>query len=374
MKKILFLSGHDIFEKIAHGGIIVSKGNYDILADAFGEKNVYSLLITGNTFDEKKHVKCIPKHKNKYEYFVNSLFLRGRYNVKKEKLILQYIKEKKFDLIFFDGSLYGKVVKKARDMGIETIVFFHNIEKDFAYNIMKKGGWIYFPQYFSAWYNEKLSVNYGNKLIVLNERDKQKLNIYYEKEPDIMVPVWHTDIFAPQRDKTESGIKNKTLLFVGNAGLQPNVDGIKWFVKNVMVHLSEFTLLIVGRGFEDYRDTITGKNIKIIGTVAELDDYYYKAGAIVSPIQYGTGMKTKTAEALMYGKAIFASDEALTGYQVTDTYGIWRCNDAEEYIRCIREFWANGNISLVQAQVRNLFLKKYEKDAVNSQYISQLLN
>lgn len=373
MKKILFLSGNDTFEKIGHGGTIVSKGNYDILTDAFGRKNVYTLLITGNTFDEKKRIKYIPKHKNRYEYFINSLFLRGRYNIKKEKIILNYIKNENFDMVFFDGSLYGKIVKKVRHMGIETIVFFHNVEKDFAYNIIQKKGWIYLPQYWSAWYNEKMSVKYSNKLIVLNERDKKQLNLYYKVEPDLVIPVWHTDKYTAQRDKTEAGIKSRTLLFVGNAGLQANVDGITWFVKNVMIHLPEFTLFIVGKGFENYKNIITGKNIRVVGTVAELDDYYYEAGAVVSPIQYGAGMKTKTAEALMYGKAVFASDEALAGYQVTDVYGIWRCNNAEEYIRCIREFWDNGNISSVQTQVRELFLNNYEKSAVRSQYISQLL-
>ncbi len=44
------------------------------------------------------------------------------------------------------------------------------------------------------------------------------------------------------------------------------------------------------------------------------DVYYYKHAAVILPIKYGAGMKVKTAEAMMYGRTIFASDEALEGY------------------------------------------------------------
>ena len=373
MKKVLFLSGNNIFEAIGHGGTIVSKGNYDILTEAFGSENVYVLLLTGDKFEKQEHITYIPKHKNKIEYFFNSLFLRGRCNRKKEKMILDYIKQESFDIIFFDGSLYGKILRRVNKRGIKTIVFFHNVEKDFAHFIMKNNGYLYFTQYLSAWYNEKLSMAYGNKLITLNDRDSLQLKRYYGREAQLVVPVWHADKFNPQSDKTKDGMMHKTLLFVGNAGLQANVDGITWFANEVMPHLPEFTLFIVGREFEKYSNLFTGSNINLIGTVAELDTYYYEAGAVVSPILYGAGMKTKTAEALMYGKVVFASDEALAGYQVEGVYGIWRCNTAEEYIRTIKEFWESGDIISAQTQVRNLFLNHYEKNVVKSNYISQLL-
>lgn len=374
MKKVLFLSENNIFDAIKHGGAIVSRGNYEILKEAFGSDQVYALLLTGNHFEKQKRVLYIPKHKNKVEYFLNSLFLRGRCNFKKEKLILKYIKQENFDLIFFDGSLYGKLVKKVNALKITTIVFFHNVEKDFARFIMRKNGFIYFVQYLSAWYNEKLSMIYGNTLITLNDRDRMKLVQYYGRKAELMVPVWHADQFHPENDNSRDGISHKKLLFVGNAGLQANVDGITWFANHVMPHLPEFTLFIVGNGFEKYSHVFTGRNIKLIGTVAELDTWYYNAGAIVSPILYGSGMKTKTAEALMYGKVIFASDEALTGYQVDNVYGICRCNNAEEYIHNIRIFWENGDFLSAQAQIRNYFLNHHERNAVKSTYIAQLLS
>lgn len=75
------------------------------------------------------------------------------------------------------------------------------------------------------------------------------------------------------------------------------------------------------------------------------------------PIFYGDGMKIKTAEAMMYGKTILASDEALEGYEVKDIQGIYRCNTREEYLETIHMIERNENY--YNKSVRNLFLSKY---------------
>jgi hypothetical protein len=83
---------------------------------------------------------------------------------------------------------------------------------------------------------------------------------------------------------------------------------------------------------------------------------------MVMPIRFGAGMKVKTAEAMMYGNCIFASNEALEGYAVENTNGIYRCNSAEDYISALSKFFSNGNTinNEFYEEVRGLFLEKYE--------------
>lgn len=80
-----------------------------------------------------------------------------------------------------------------------------------------------------------------------------------------------------------------------------------------MPQLPECVLEIVGKGFEELKNQLTRSNVKVIGGVDSLEPYYENAAAVVMPILYGDGMKVKTAEAMMYGKVIFASEEALEG-------------------------------------------------------------
>ena len=69
----------------------------------------------------------------------------------------------------------------------------------------------------------------------------------------------------------------------------------------------------------------------------------------------------KTAEAMMYGKTILASDEALEGYEVADVQGIYRCNTKEEYVKTIRLI--EGKENYYSEMVRQLFLTKYCLDS-----------
>ena len=69
-------------------------------------------------------------------------------------------------------------------------------------------------------------------------------------------------------------------------------------------------ILIIGKGFETLKNDLECDNVKVIGTVEDVSEYFYRADFVIAPIFEGSGMKLKTAEALMYGKTIFGTTEA----------------------------------------------------------------
>ena len=115
-------------------------------------------------------------------------------------------------------------------------------------------------------------------------------------------------------------------------------------------------------------DGVDFKNISsqvhIYGFVVDLSDFYYRAKIVISPIHVGGGMKTKTAEALMYGKTILGSSEAFEGYEIDDRCMIL-CNTADEYIDNIRKL--RNSTSRLNILSRNLFLKKYSNKVAEEQ-------
>ena len=144
--------------------------------------------------------------------------------------------------------------------------------------------------------------------ICLSARDGALLEKLYRRHADMMLPICMEDKLSKniiKEGKEEHGGKN--LLFVGSK-FPPNVQGITWFVENVMPKLPECTLTIVGKGFEELKEQLTRKNVIVIGGVDSLDPYYENAAAVVMALLYGDGLKVKTAEAMMYGKVIFASE------------------------------------------------------------------
>lgn len=163
-------------------------------------------------------------------------------------------------------------------------------------------------------------------------------------------------------------------MFFGSL-FQPNQLGIEWFMETVMTRLENITLNIVGKGFEKKRkDYEKYKNVRVIGSVEEPDEYYYRHAVVIMPIQYGAGMKVKTAEAMMYGRIILATDEALEGYEVENVEGICRCNMADEYITKINNIFSQQTIPAYQTAVRDCFLEKYDTRRIENKFFKMIDN
>ena len=143
---------------------------------------------------------------------------------------------------------------------------------------------------------------------------------------------------------------------------------MKWFVKNVMSFLPDYKLIIVGKGFELKRKELEKSNVEVIGTVDDISDYYYRYPVVVMPITYGAGMKVKTAAAMMYGRIIIGSDEALEGYDVDDVNDIYRCNQTKEWISTIKLIFEDDKHQLYSKEVRQRFLDRYENKKIKNEY------
>ena len=356
--KVLYISTVDVFAKSTDGLMQESKRHREYLTKIYGDENIKDLMICKG--------KSIG---NKYYFFpilnraLNALFSSKGMSFSNPILlpmslisIRNQIKRIKPDIIFLDGSLLGTVIP--RNIPSNVIVFFHNIETEKVKNKIKNKnkGILYFPVYISALLNEKRAIMYANKVICLNNRDAQLLHKLYGKTAELVLPCSFNDRFDKRKLKPEI---NREILFVGTL-FASNEDGIKWFIDNVMSSIKDVTLHVVGRGFEKKRDELSRDNVIIDGFVEDIDDYYYRIPIVVMPLLYGAGMKLKTAEAMMYGKCIIASDEALQGYDVSGAEHIYRCNTANEFIKAIEKAFSINYGEGYLEDVRKVFLEKYE--------------
>ena len=96
----------------------------------------------------------------------------------------------------------------------------------------------------------------------------------------------------------------RTMLFVGTRYLA-NVDGAKYFIERVMPLLRErfpdVRLLVAGTVCEALN---AAPGVELLGVVDRLEDAYGRAGIVVNPVLAGTGLKTKTVEALGHAKPL----------------------------------------------------------------------
>lgn len=271
-------------------------------------------------------------------------------------------------LVFASHSTYGLLVYKIKHYCPEVFVvtFFHNIESQVYWKNFKKTGRLSeLRNYFIACFTEKLSVRYSDRLVVLNNRDRKLLVDKYGYTQTYLLPTSLKDRFVETTNCKPSKERRLRLLFVGTHFIA-NEQGMRWMVKYIVPYI-DADFYIVGQGMEKLRPyAVALKNVFIVGEVdaAVLDEYYYKADIFISPLFMGGGMKTKVAEAMMFGLPIIGTRETFVGYE-EDVDKIGFCSDsAVEMIaflkKCIKY---PGTLLECSTNARRIFLSKYSVDS-----------
>ncbi len=288
--------------------------------------------------------------------------------------------------VFFDGSHFGTIVKYVKHKGVRTICFFHNCEYDYIEVRFGQGKSLkknIYKRLIAK--QEGLAAKYADCNIVFTKRDAERIKeLYSVKLPEI-IPLTLPDSYqktAKQPTSTinttstaniastvnttstaniastvnttsianDSRYKKKCLLF-GPLG-QANEEAFGWFVNNVSPYLHCKTL-VAGKGFEVYKEQWNSNKVAVQGYVEDIAQLYEQVDCVAIPLLSGGGMKIKTAEAMMFGKTIFGTDEAFVGYELDFQKVGGRCNSADEFIKKINDFLEQNCVEL-NPQKQNL--------------------
>jgi glycosyltransferase involved in cell wall biosynthesis len=211
---------------------------------------------------------------------------------------------------------------------------------------------------------ERKAVRYSDKLICLSERDSRLLKKIYGRGATHVAPMAMQDNAPAGLAQLSNDSTEKYALFVGG-NFYANRAGISWFIKNVAPRVGLKTC-IVGRGLDDLKSELgNGGNVEVVGAVDSLAEWYENAHFVIAPIFDGSGMKTKVAEALMFGKKIIGTPEAFSGYdEVVDQAG-WVCATADEFVAAFDQ--AENVISEpYDPGLRSIYEEKYSYQAARS--------
>lgn len=207
--------------------------------------------------------------------------------------------------------------------------------------------------------NERRQLSVSDYFLGLNKRDAEAFSRIYGRAPDDLIGMTLPDSY--QNDVAEEG---EYALFVGSR-FPPNEFAVRWIARYIAPK-SPVIIKVVGKGFEGMRDEFQDvPNLEIVGTVGDLAPYYNGARFVLLPIFHGSGMKVKTAEALMFGKCILGSREALEGYEVEGMPNVLQCRDEEDFLSAMRDsagcqkfcrenrdlYWARHSVDVLRAKL-----------------------
>ena len=141
---------------------------------------------------------------------------------------------------------------------------------------------------------------------------------------------------------------NRPYFLVIGSLFAPNIEGIKWLRENVSYAVDD-QFLIIGKGLTPELLALEeSDNFHVLGEVEEIQPYIEASVATIAPIWYGSGLKIKIAESIVYGKHCIASESAAEPFKAIlgEQYGNYISTFSNEYelIEILRNKYFNSNL------------------------------
>ncbi len=129
----------------------------------------------------------------------------------------------------------------------------------------------------------------------------------------------------------------KHILFVGNLSYLPNVDGIRYFVAEILPRLRAclgkgVTLRIAGSApTEEIAGLVTLSGIELIANPADMARHYRWADLAVIPLRAGGGTRIKLLEAFAHGVPVVSTHVGAEGIAVKDRQHLLLADSPEAF-------------------------------------------
>ncbi len=182
--------------------------------------------------------------------------------------------------------------------------------------------------------NELAAYRAADAVIVITDDDERILRA----QGDIP-PMFHIPIVMPLRPRTLHP-RQPELLFIGGFNHPPNLDGLRWFVKETWpsVHkaVSDARLTIIGSNTPaevEAFGTING--IQVLGFVEDTTSYLDRAAISIAPLRYGAGMKGKIVEAMSYGLPVVTTSVGMQGINAVSGEHCLIADNAAEFAEAL---------------------------------------
>lgn len=132
------------------------------------------------------------------------------------------------------------------------------------------------------------------------------------------------------------------VLFIGYDN-EYNIEGMRWFFKNVYSHiLVDIELIVVGK-VTKYIDG-NYPNLRKIEYVENLHELYLNVDMVICPLQNGTGMKIKVVEAMSYGIPIVCTSRGVDGLPDKNKNGCLVSDTPEGFADAINRLATNTTL------------------------------
>jgi glycosyltransferase involved in cell wall biosynthesis len=248
----------------------------------------------------REYLSLILLKKPKYAY--------ENHHTQIENKINKLINENHYEFIQFLSDFIANTIQTVKE------------ERTLQKSVQKRIGNFFLERAVKFHFNSIIS----NNDLILFHSDVDKENVEKTLNKKIRaktIPItsesFEKAVFSPQHEHSNQ------IVFVGGLGTYFNYDAAMFLINEIVPlitrEIPDLKCLIIGNNPPENILKQSNNNIIITGEVKDLSEYLENSSVYVSPIRFGTGIKTKIIEALSYSIAIVATSKSLSG--------LWELND-----------------------------------------------
>jgi hypothetical protein len=160
-----------------------------------------------------------------------------------------------------------------------------------------------------------------------------------------MPPMYLLPITLPVRSRPAM-MRNRECLFIGGFGHAPNLDGLRWFCKeiwaSVRAEVPDATLTVIGSHVPPEVEAFARlPGITVLGFVPDTVPYLERAALSVAPLRFGAGMKGKVIEAMAHALPVVTTAIGAQGLNVMSGRELSLADTPEAFAQAVIELLQN---------------------------------
>ena len=188
-----------------------------------------------------------------------------------------------------------------------------------------------------------------------------------------------TAYFAPRAGKTPDPKFDSDLLFLGSMDWMPNIDGVRWFVAEILPRIQArrpgTRLTICGRRPSPEIERLASGNegITVTGTVDDVRPYLWGSRLSIVPLRVGGGTRLKIYEAMAAALPAVSTTIGAEGLTYTDGLHLHIADSPEAFAQCCLDLLkAPGEATAMGEAARALVTEHFSWEGISDRFASIL--
>ncbi len=228
--------------------------------------------------------------------------------------------------VFFDWTLFGPLAKIAKNAGCFVFTQSHNCEYDFYAGEAALRGGLTGELLRAAYRAESQAIESSDVVLTLSSYDRNRMRQIYGGPAECIVVNPHLQSLVTRLQSLNSKERRNgplSAVFLGSASQQNHLAS-SLLIKGWSGETAKLNVIGTVGDFihkEHDKSTLSARRINVSGFVESLDSIFAESDAMVCPMHLGSGIKVKIIDALANCCPVFASPEAIHGFEFAQKSG-----------------------------------------------------